>query len=56
MPVSRRCGIRCYYRPGTRIARISDWDERTDTIAKMAPHWDGRPDLPPSWVQPPERH
>ncbi|MCO6479948.1 MAG: GH3 auxin-responsive promoter family protein [Phaeodactylibacter sp.] len=44
--------IRSYYRPGTRIARIPDWDERTEAIAKMAPSWDvsvltGLP----SWVQ-----
>ncbi|MCB0549339.1 MAG: GH3 auxin-responsive promoter family protein [Phaeodactylibacter sp.] len=44
--------IRRYYRPGTRIARISDWDERTEAIAKMAPHWDvGVLTGLPSWVQ-----
>lgn len=44
--------IRRYYRPGTRIARISDWDERTEAIAQMAPHWDvGVLTGLPSWVQ-----
>ena len=44
--------IRRYYRPGTRIAKISDWDERTEAIAKMAPHWDvGVLTGLPSWVQ-----
>lgn len=44
--------IRRYYRPGTRIARISDWDERTEAIARMAPHWDvGVLTGLPSWVQ-----
>ena len=44
--------IRRYYRPGTGIARISDWDERTEAIAKMAPRWDvGVLTGLPSWVQ-----
>ena len=44
--------IRRYYRPGTRIARISNWDERTDAIARMAPKWDvGVLTGIPSWVQ-----
>ena len=44
--------IRRYYRPGTRIARISDWDERTEAIAKMAPQWNvGVLTGLPSWVQ-----
>lgn len=44
--------IRRYYRPGTSIARIKDWDERSNAIARMAPKWDvGVLTGIPSWVQ-----
>ncbi len=44
--------IRRFYRPGTRIARIKDWDERSTAIARMAPSWDvGVLTGIPSWVQ-----
>jgi len=43
---------RGYYRPGTEVAKISDWNQRIDTIAKMAPKWDiGSIVGVPSWVQ-----
>ena len=43
---------RGYYRPGTEIAKIADWNQRIDTIAKLAPKWDiGSMVGVPSWVQ-----
>jgi len=44
--------IRRFYRPGTQIARIPNWDERTEVIAQNAYKWDisliaGTP----SWMQ-----
>ncbi len=44
--------IRRFYKPGTAIARIPNWDERTQAIVANAPKWDvsiltGIP----SWVQ-----
>ncbi len=29
-----------FYKPGTQIASIDNWDERVQTIAKEAPQWD----------------
>ncbi len=44
--------IKRFYKPGTQIAGIANWDERTRAIAKMAPHWDvGAVTGIPSWVQ-----
>jgi len=44
--------IRRFYRPGTQIARIQNWDDRTEIIAQNANKWDisliaGTP----SWMQ-----
>ena len=44
--------IKRFYKPGTRIAQISNWDERTEAIVKMARHWDVSVVTGiPSWVQ-----
>ncbi|MEN0007073.1 MAG: GH3 auxin-responsive promoter family protein, partial [Bacteroidota bacterium] len=44
--------IKRFYRPGTALAQIADWDERLDTIAKNAWKWDvGIMTGVPSWVQ-----
>lgn len=44
--------IRSYYKPGTEIARIKDWNERTKVIVENAPKWDvGYLTGIPSWVQ-----
>lgn len=44
--------LRRIYKPGTQIAKISDWDERATVIAKNAPKWDvGVITGIPSWVQ-----
>lgn len=41
-----------FYKPGLEIARISDWDERVQAIARKAPEWDvGAIAGIPSWVQ-----
>lgn len=44
--------IRGYYKPGTAIARLKNWDERVNAIAELAPKWDvGVLTGIPSWVQ-----
>jgi len=44
--------LRPYYKPGTRIARINNWDDRIEEIAKQAPTWDiGFLVGIPSWLQ-----
>jgi hypothetical protein len=44
--------LKRFYRPGTELARIGDWDERLDAIAKNAWKWDiGIMTGVPSWVQ-----
>jgi hypothetical protein len=44
--------IKGYYRPGTRIAMLKNWDERTAAIVQMAPKWDiSALTGIPSWVQ-----
>lgn len=44
--------IKGYYRPGTNIAMLKNWDERTEAIARMAPKWDiSTLTGIPSWVQ-----
>ena len=44
--------MRPYYKPGTEIARIRDWDERINEIARLAPEWDiGFIVGIPSWLQ-----
>jgi hypothetical protein len=40
------------YRPGKQIAKMKDWNERLDAIAKNAPKWDIVAAMGlPSWVQ-----
>lgn len=40
-----------FYRPGKEIARIDNWDERVEAIAKEAPNWNiGAIAGIPSWV------
>jgi hypothetical protein len=40
-----------FYRPGKEIAKIDDWDERVEAIAKEAPNWNiGAIAGIPSWV------
>jgi GH3 auxin-responsive promoter. len=44
--------FRRYYKPGRRIAAISDWDERVQKIARYAPRWDvGSMTGIPSWSE-----
>ncbi len=44
--------IRRFYKPGTAIARIPNWDERTKAIVANAPKWDvSIISGIPSWVQ-----
>lgn len=44
--------IKGYYKPGTEIAKIKDWNERTAIIVENAPKWDvGYVTGIPSWVQ-----
>ncbi len=44
--------IRRFYRPGTQISRIADWDERTKVIAQNASKWDiSLVAGTPSWLQ-----
>ncbi|HMQ46767.1 MAG TPA: GH3 auxin-responsive promoter family protein [Saprospiraceae bacterium] len=44
--------LRPYYKPGTKIARINDWDSKISEIAKKAPEWDiGFLVGIPSWLQ-----
>ncbi|MAP53781.1 GH3 auxin-responsive promoter family protein [Altibacter sp.] len=41
-----------YYKPGEEIAKIDDWDERVETIAKRAKEWDiGALSGIPSWME-----
>jgi hypothetical protein len=41
-----------YYKPGEKIAKISDWDQRVDHIAKNAKNWDiGALSGIPSWIE-----
>ncbi|MCW8980034.1 GH3 auxin-responsive promoter family protein [Altibacter sp.] len=41
-----------YYKPGEDIAKIDDWDERVETIAKRAKEWDiGALSGIPSWME-----
>ncbi|GJM35956.1 MAG: hypothetical protein DHS20C18_49570 [Saprospiraceae bacterium] len=44
--------IKKFYKPGTQIAKISNWDERLKTIAEQAYKWDvGVLTGIPAWVQ-----
>jgi hypothetical protein len=44
--------VRGYYKPGTAIAKLKNWDERTKAIVELAPKWDiGVLTGIPSWVQ-----
>lgn len=44
--------IRWSYRPGKQIAKIKDWNQRIEMIAKEAPNWDiGFIMGIPSWIQ-----
>ena len=44
--------LRPYYKPGMEIARIRDWEERINEIARLAPDWDiGFIVGIPSWLQ-----
>lgn len=44
--------VKGYYRPGQEIAKIKDWNERIEMIAKNALKWDiGSMVGVPSWVQ-----
>lgn len=44
--------LRPYYKPGTKISRIDDWNSRIEEIVKKAPEWDiGFIVGIPSWLQ-----
>lgn len=44
--------LRPYYKPGTKISRIDDWNLRIEEIVKKAPEWDiGFIVGIPSWLQ-----
>ncbi|PHN03760.1 GH3 family domain-containing protein [Flavilitoribacter nigricans] len=44
--------LRPYYKPGTKISRIRNWNERIEEIAKNAPQWDvGIIVGIPAWLQ-----
>ncbi|MEL4307994.1 GH3 family domain-containing protein [Joostella sp. CR20] len=44
--------FRGYYKPGTEIAQIDDWDERVQKIAEEAKNWDiGALSGIPSWME-----
>lgn len=44
--------LRPYYKPGTQISRIKNWNERIEEIAKNAPNWDvGFMIGIPAWLQ-----
>lgn len=44
--------LRPYYKPGTKISRIKNWNERLEEIAKNAPKWDvGFMIGIPAWLQ-----
>jgi len=44
--------VRHFYKPGTKISGLNDWNERIQQIAKEAPGWDiGIVAGIPSWIQ-----
>ncbi|ALJ03705.1 GH3 auxin-responsive promoter [Pseudalgibacter alginicilyticus] len=44
--------FRGYYKPGEKIAKIDDWDQRVKKIAKKAKEWDiGAISGIPSWIE-----
>ena len=44
--------FKAYYKPGEDIAKIDDWDERVERIAKNAKNWDiGALSGIPSWIE-----
>ncbi len=44
--------VRHFYKPGTKISGLNDWDQRINLIAKEAPQWDiGIVAGVPSWIQ-----
>ncbi len=44
--------VRRFYRPGTEISGLNDWNDRIEQIAKEAPNWDvGIVAGIPSWIQ-----
>lgn len=44
--------VRHFYKPGTEISSLNDWNERINRIAKEAPNWDiGIVAGIPSWIQ-----
>ncbi len=44
--------LRPYYKPGAKISRINDWNDRINEIVKRAPEWDvGFLVGIPSWLQ-----
>lgn len=44
--------LRKFYKPGRQVAKLKNWDERTEIIARNAPKWDiGVIVGIPSWVQ-----
>jgi len=44
--------LRRFYKPGTKISSINDWDERIRQIAIKAPEWDiGGLSGMPSWIE-----
>lgn len=44
--------LRPYYKPGTKISRIKNWNERIEEIARNAPKWDvGFMIGIPAWLQ-----
>ena len=44
--------LRPYYKPGSKISRIRNWNERIEEIAKNAPNWDvGIMVGIPAWLQ-----
>ena len=44
--------LRKFYKPGRQVAKLKNWDERTEVIARNAPKWDiGVIGGIPSWVQ-----
>lgn len=44
--------LRKFYKPGRQVAKLQNWDERTEIIARNAPKWDiGIIAGIPSWVQ-----
>ena len=44
--------LRKFYKPGTKVAKLPSWEERSAAIVKNAPHWDVSVlSGVPSWVQ-----